>query len=651
MPRANFIQEIQRTIEDQIRARGTGVRLESTTSRQEEHVSAVKESSVVSGAAGQGAAPVLGTLTSMKAQQNEWFVLRVDADKLPSLTDFMALHTEQRQGVEVISSQDYYSDFKTQDTNAAYLFVTRISNTSTGQVPITVTAIGARIAVYRGEAKAFEGTSVVKGTVAALPGDMILVIVYGASSVRLFLPDVHTIAYEPVPESPIWSLEPTMEYFSAGVGSLVIRMSWLNDAFASAWQVYRSIGLRLGVPEVVTLNSDFTVTLSFLADLDVASGQEAFLETFYAGRILRVDKFEDSEGVIVQTDIVIIVDEDAPSDMSAWQDLEYVKPVGYASIARLTDGGTPIITFDDLNVQSGVLYIYRVTGFGFVYGNTESAYSDPKLTSAVDTTPPGPIVVGTSQVLQNVVFVRFTAPSDLDFSGVNIYGPYASLPASFEANKRILTSYSAPGAVDQLNFLTNGDGKYYFVSFDSLNNEQEPGDAIEYAFTSTAANYQLAPSLAVDVTETFDDSIVFEWDADGDSLSIVATNVFLEYLSGSSSSLTGEANAFRPDPRQPAGYVVLQALKNFTTTTSILTLVPALKFYGVSRLTGAGTVAAAGGWVPNVEASMSANGQLVVVGGRIVYGEGPDAGIQGVGSIVTTLGGYAVMDVVADEES
>lgn len=421
-----------------------------------------------------------------------WFAALVPAPSMPSLSQALATYTYERPGYDSldVGSQglQFPANGASLPSGQAALLLTLIRVPQARRVPLQINAVGHSIAVYLGGSLALSGHDQLVGDLAVGRGDTTLsVILYGGTEAATIWVsrEVELVRSEQVPDAPTVK-PPTFYMIDPARGTFANRMVWGNDPSATAWQIYRAGQSSQGtVQTAVNSNADLQVTVTVNALVAPA------VDTILYGTTSPLGYVDSYTQGVSTTDILVTYHADNTLTAAQWVGQVLYQAEDFEPLALVANAGHDLVTYDDYQIATNQLYFYQVTAFGAL-GLSESEFSPPQWIYTNDRVAPGAITLGTTTVEQSTVHLNFTAPSDLDYEGVHIYGPYAAAPASFEASKRIKTEYGEPGKIDQVSFLGGGTATtYYLPTFDALGNEQTVASAVSYAYPGPVENTAL----------------------------------------------------------------------------------------------------------------------------------------------------------------
>lgn len=449
-------------------------------------------------------------------QRQQWYFISTDAvNEMPSLTDFINAVSLERPGYDIVPRIGNSTRITPtlEDQTKAHMLLTSLRILGPTRYPVEVDAPGYEIAIYLDTQRMAVGREYLKVDETLAAGNRIMSIVLfgGTGPIAVTTSEKlgGTIAL-PRPEAPYWAATPYSTYVDPQAGTLVNRLRWANDAFAGSWIVYKSNAYNLLVPDDVVDNSDGTFTLEYdTADYPAVEGTILYARDWDAGIITDVVKTTSPS-----TYITVAVSDNADQTAANWTTETFFIPQDYFAVATLGFPGTSVLQWDDLDVVNDNMYFYKVTALDFLDGRAESRFSPEAAVLGGDTTPPGAITVTSTILDRNVVRISFTAPSDEDYVGVKVYGPYDSdtgvsinNPPNdinddlFEDVDMIKIEYGKPNRSDQVYFTVTDIGDYYITPFDAIDNERDPTGAHKYTFDNGDL---LAPSHVTDLTSALD---------------------------------------------------------------------------------------------------------------------------------------------------
>lgn len=199
-----------------------------------------------------------------------------------------------------------------------------------------------------------------------------------------------------------------------------------------------------------------------------------------------------------------------------WDDEPASQRVSEYSVYRSTNRGGPfslldttvISSYTDLTATASILYWYRITAT-----NTggESDYTDISGEYFPDTTPPGvPIITATTQVGTNAVEIDWTAPTNADLGGYNVYrstssgGTFTKLNTAGLVTSATFTDLSA----------TAGSHWYYRVTSVDVTGNESAAATTDFAVPASDTTPPAVPIGLIAVNnKTF---ILINWSANHD---------------------------------------------------------------------------------------------------------------------------------------
>jgi hypothetical protein len=537
----------------------------------------------------QGVGPVgnlLGSVDSVQVERltnkaQHWRVAVISAQTMPSLYEAIDLYTYQRPSVLSIDAGDT-GIVKFPDAEVllpayeAVVFHTTVRVPATRSVPIRITGVGHQLNVYLNNTLVASGSDTINLSPHVGTGDSILIVLgYGGKgSIEVEVsPDVECVSAEAVPAAPSWRGSPTVYQLDPAKGLLMNRLSWSNDAFASAWQVYRSYTVPIGGLTNVVNVGDGTFTARINAvGLGVSTNMMLYTAKFPLGLV------KDVTESTTYTDFVFVLAQDSSVVLTDWSGSQALKPSGYTSVAHITHSGANTIVWDDKAVTPNEIYLYKITSFG-LFGISESDYSTEMWVYTNDRTPPASITGLDIKVDGDTITATFNTPADPDYAGVRVYGPYPDEPAPddvFDSVLRVSVDYGEPNTVDQFSFRAlEGAGLYYFVTFDSTGNEQLTGVSAAYLYAGAATDPSfMSPSLNVTPANPTTGAQSISWVSSATTVQITGINCTPSYSVGSSSSASGTLSVNRPATGGEQAMVKFQAVRSGVTVADIITIPP-----------------------------------------------------------------------------
>lgn len=452
-----------------------------------------------------------GNITSIPVgeaedQGQQWYFISTEVTEMPSLPGFVDAVSFERPGYDTVLRKGTKTVITPtlDDQTKAHMVLSSLRINGPTQYTVNVDAPGYEIAIYLDSYRLNSGREYVSSTVTISPGNRIVsVIVFGGSGpIEITTPrKISGSKTLPMPGRPFWANNPSSTYVDPQAGTLVNRLEWSNDAFAGSWVVYKANGVELGSPDGVVDNADGTFEVQWdTADYDIVAGDFLYASLWTAGRVREV--VHGVNGVDPYTYVTVQLDDDALTSTSDWLAEDFFVPGEFFSTATLGFPGTSVIRFDDQDVVQDNLYFYKVTALDFLDGRSESDFSETVAVLGGDRSAPGPITVTSTSIDRDIVRITFIAPTDEDYVGVRVYGPYDSdtgisinnAPNDinddlFEDVDRIKVEYGLPGNSDQVFFKVTDVGDYYITPCDAVGNERPPSGSYKYTFD----NYDLLP--------------------------------------------------------------------------------------------------------------------------------------------------------------
>jgi hypothetical protein len=425
------------------------------------------------------------TILGEEPASQGWFVLSAAVRAMPTLRDFIDAYSFERLPYLEVDARDgrtIYPATGSIPLGQATLFFTSVNLSGSVTLPVEVTAPGHQIAVYADGAVVNTGAGEAVATLQLTQGlHFIAVLCFGSpNAIRVDVaPAFALVRQEPTPAPPQLEGNPTVDYLRASIGTYVTTVRWHNDAFASAWGVYRCEAVDTAPIVAGTDEGGGFFTARLEGTVPVEPKELFFTKQFFGGEVVEVTHVEDPVLGPV-TDVRIRLDIGAPVTAADWTNEvtngRYFRPTElYTSVARATYSGEPVLSHEDATVRQGAVYLYRVTAFGFITGTAESDYSLPGYAYVNDLTPPGDITFDSEadvRVVDGELFLDYTAPVDADYLGVKVF-----LEDPLDGSRHILLAreLGAAGERDQLSTRLPMPGRYWFRTFDTSGNVQPVG--------------------------------------------------------------------------------------------------------------------------------------------------------------------------------
>jgi hypothetical protein len=428
----------------------------------------------------------------VKSQQ--WFAAAVSSATPPDMQSILRLFTYEKPGFDPIQGDatglaQYPASGAAIPPNTAVLFYGAISLPNSRKFDIRLRGEGSTVALYLDGVQFASGTDTVRSSPEVSAGYHILTGIVHGSIKPVFIEvstDLEVVRSELNPTAPAWLKFPKAYAIEPLSGTVNATMQWSNDSHASEWNVYRApttlLGLVTGTP---TLTADNNISFQVPGPVTLVEGDIIFSEYFEAGVVVSVASGTPS--TIVVTPVL-----ETDSVLSNWTGIRTYSVNAFVPIATIPNAGGDAVQFDDDKLAKNAFYVYKVTSVG-PFGLSESNYSTALGLFANDEDCPAGINWdGANQptiVIEGYqATVRFPAPSDPDFAGVRVYGPYALVggvlipPSAFDPTKAIVTQNSSPNKREQVLFRVDEstlNQGYFLATFDAQGNQQPP-----VAFTS-----------------------------------------------------------------------------------------------------------------------------------------------------------------------
>lgn len=433
-----------------------------------------------------------------RSNEQTWYALTVEARSLPTLREAIDAYSYNKTPYTTLVAREGSTAFPAQGSLApgqAAILLSSINLPGATVVPITVTAPGYDYAVYSGEQRLVTGRGTGEHSIHLGTGLHYLSVVLfgGVGAVRVDVPATYGLsASEPLPSPPILSGGPLSAYLNAANGSYQVSLSWTNDAFASAWSVYRAQGVEATTIFDAVIANERTATVWMDGLHSIAAGEECYTPTFYAGKVLSTSFDGDT------TEVQIEVAPSAPLDFNQWVGQVYIRPSNFEPLGRVSYAGNPILNYVDSAVQPNVLYVYKLTAFGFLTGAVESDFSETGWVTVRDTTAPGPVTFTPASditVIDGEVVLNYTAPNDPDYRGVKVFRNNAGTLTL------VATDQGAATERGQLAFRPTGAGTYVFLTYDWGDNTQTLANGVSWVWDGSSTFTSFEPEGDVELTQ------------------------------------------------------------------------------------------------------------------------------------------------------
>jgi hypothetical protein len=470
---------------------------------------------------------------STTTSNQTWYGLTAEVKKLPTMREFVDAFTHQRLPVAEISSLNGATVFPETGqirSGTAVMLFTSINVSGPDAVPIRISAAGHAISIFVDDAVQAQGVGVLETTLSFSNGmHFIGVICFGSTNpVEADVDEKFGLTRgEPTPPAPHLIGLPVATYLAAKNGSFIVDLSWHNDAYASAWGVYRSQATPLGKIFSITEAAAprYVVRVVGLAAVSIA--QKVFTSKFFAGEVSAVTP-TTQEGADV-TDIEIILDSAAPIEAAQWEGNNLlVESSAYGSLGRVTYSGDPVIAYQDLTVRQGGIYLYRVTAFGFIVGIAESDYSEPGWVLVDDLTPPGDITFDINtdvRIVNGEIQLQFHTPIDEDYHGVKVFLEDSTDPTIQDV---VNVELGLPDEDDQISWRPPRQGNYWLRTFDWAGNVQEVGDGVLLAYDGNARWSRAIQGVLIGLVNDAAGTVALSLQVDGIAELFPATVTFFQ---------------------------------------------------------------------------------------------------------------------------
>jgi hypothetical protein len=394
-----------------------------------------------------------------EVKSQKWFVAAVAAATPPDMRGILSLFTYEKPGFDPVDADStglaqYPTSGAAIPPLTAVLFYGAISLPNSRKFDIRLRGEGSTVSLYLDGSQIGTASDTLKVSPEVSAGYHVLTgIVHGAiKPVTIEVStDLEVVRSEVNPTAPVWLQFPTAYAIEPLSGVVNARMQWSNDAHASEWNLYRApttlLGTVVGTP---TLTGDNNISFQVAGPVTLVTGDVIFTDYFEAGVVFSVTS--GSPSTIVVTPIL-----ETDLTLTNWTGIRTFSVNPFVPIATIPNAGGDAVIYMDDGLAKNSFYVYKVTSVG-PFGLSESAYSTPMGVFANDEDCPAgvnwdvanqPIV--TVDGLQATV--RFPSPTDPDFAGIRVYGPYATTPpTTFDPSKAIVTQPSSPNKREQVSF-------------------------------------------------------------------------------------------------------------------------------------------------------------------------------------------------------
>ncbi len=475
--------------------------------------------------------------------------------------------------------------------------------------------------------------------VTVVPGtSTVAVLLSGTGGQTLNFPETFAIQGTVAPPAaPQWqSLRSRHADPVTGVSAVALR--WFTEPDVGTYAVFRRQYTRIATLIGLTINQQRQVvaTIDTLGDVAVLPNEALFVGRTPLGRVVAVA--DDPTGALVVT--LAGTGTGGVSTSMIGADV-FTAPWG--EVNRVQSLGQPSLEFVDVTLAYGQSAEYALQAAHRLDANKWSEFSFTRNAVAGDLDAPGPIELRLVTVINNRATVAYTTPSDLDYAGTRVYRRIrtprtivtatgtvvTATPAFTDADvgarivlldgaiagtfrdiisvssgaanideawpdvvtagtltntdqlSPIMTDKGLPDTQDQMSFLTQGYGEYLFCTFDMVENEQAPDDAVlfEYDIADDIGSGSSNIAYLVRIIGTLDDAIQVLITAVGigsptiPTISVTLTNTVVDGYAGPGPHIlpySGPAiplRILRPTLRADAMAVFTFSIPGFGSTT------------------------------------------------------------------------------------
>lgn len=419
----------------------------------------------------------------------EWYALQAELSKFPTLREFVDAFTFERLPIataQALGGRAVYPASGSLRSGVGLLLYTTVKSSGPRALPLSITAPGHNVGLYVDDVLQGQNVGSLDLTVNLSEGEHFIAIVcFGSqSAVAVTVPqNIPLVRSEPTPDAPILIGNPTAAYLAEQNGSFVVTTSWSNEAYASAWQVYRAEAVVVGAITSFVVIGEGRYKLRIAADVAAALTIGGGLYTTVSALGTVASVTTGATGGVTFTDIEFAPSVGISQTASDWIGKFLYRDGGnYLSLATVTYTQAPTISYRDASVQQGKIYLYRVTAFGFIEGVAESEFSEPGYVYVTDLSPPASVTfnAGTDlRIVNGEIQINFIAPNDPDYHGVKVCLEDASDPSTHTV---IATAFGVPGEPDQISFRPPRGGKYWLRTLDWAENIQPVGSGVFYVY-------------------------------------------------------------------------------------------------------------------------------------------------------------------------
>lgn len=451
-----------------------------------------------------GPATVAGASSSSPAAQ-AWFVATMPASSLPTFSAFYHAFTLEAPSVTTQAASEGQLVVPRAGAippKSVVFLSASVELDAARSVPLDVLCPGYEVALYRGAALLASGRDRLHAA-PRLPGGrtpLTLLLFGGGGSIQVTVPtDVALLADARTPQAPVLS-DLTFFDLDPARGRFLNRLTWGNAPEAAAWGVYRAETTALGAIYNTSLSGNEAI-LRLPGSPSVTVDEVAYAAFGLAGQITAVATGTETSGD-PYTELTLTVSDEAPTEAAGWNGQTYFQPSAFHPLATLGNAGASTVQFDDTALQVDAVYLYALTAFGLLGARAESDYSAVCWIYTNDTEAPAGITSPLARTSGDVVTLDFISPTDPDYAGLRVYGPYPvdgtetiQRPASLDVALRIQTTTSeGPGLADQISFRAPAGAAnvaFLFATFDRMGNEQAATDAWAWTYGGALPVFQM----------------------------------------------------------------------------------------------------------------------------------------------------------------
>lgn len=404
--------------------------------------------------------PITTTVTA------SWRVLQIEGTQLPSLEEFYLRYATlpERTSQIVAVENGLLSLQATLPVIHAVRGVIQAPNALNLALGVG-TVNQAAFAVYLDGVLLRSGTGDREFLVSVSEGNHLLEILVAARTAEIQLPiGVTVLPDQEILAAPRW-VSAALEYGDVQSGVPAIALEWYTDTRVGGWSVLRRERQELGMMIAVSdAAPDGTFTLEFAGDVEATV---APMTTLYSGAaplgVVQLAEYDsaatrtyDSVLYTGVTQVRLFLVQGRTTTLAQWLGTQ-ASLAEFREVQRVQRSfPSPTISWKDIGVSTATTYEYVLQAYGLFDANTLSPWSDLFTLVAGDTAVPGSITLaGSPTVLNQIVTVAFTTPTDSDYAGVQtLFDELIQTGTAASATATTVTLNATPVASPVGQFLT-----------------------------------------------------------------------------------------------------------------------------------------------------------------------------------------------------